>query len=331
MTHAKQFTLSGWRLVLADIGINATHVLRRASLPEDLFARADPRLDTPEYFALWRALTDEADDPLLPLRIVGALSMEAFDPAVFAAACSPDLNTALQRVSAYKRLIAPMRLRVDISEHTTALDLLWIEATSDVPPALVAAELLFFVQLARMATRARIAPLRVITPSPPEPCAAYREFFGVAVETGDSHTVIFSAGDAARPFLSENEAMWAFFEPELRRRLAQLEANASTEERMHAALLELLPSGLASAEAVATKLGMSKRTLQRRLSAESETFQAILDRTREGLARHYLATSAMSGAEISFLLGYEDPNSFFRAFHAWTGDTPERVRTSLRH
>ena len=45
---------------------------------------------------------------------------------------------------------------------------------------------------------------------------------------------------------------------------------------------------------------------------------------------HYLKTSTMSGAEISFLLGYEDPNSFFRAFHAWTGNTPETVRATLR-
>lgn len=55
-------------------------------------------------------------------------------------------------------------------------------------------------------------------------------------------------------------------------------------------------------------------------------FQHVLDSTREELARHYLTSSRLSGAEISFLLGFEDPNSFFRAFHAWTGQTPQQVR-----
>ena len=59
-------------------------------------------------------------------------------------------------------------------------------------------------------------------------------------------------------------------------------------------------------------------------------FQSVLNNTREELARHYLKNSAMTGAEISFLLGFEDPNSFFRAFHNWTGETPEQARIALQ-
>jgi AraC-like DNA-binding protein len=65
-------------------------------------------------------------------------------------------------------------------------------------------------------------------------------------------------------------------------------------------------------------------------SDSRERARAVLNRTREELARHYLGSSALTGAEISFLLGFEDPNSFFRAFHSWTGETPERVRTTLQ-
>jgi AraC-like DNA-binding protein len=79
-------------------------------------------------------------------------------------------------------------------------------------------------------------------------------------------------------------------------------------------------------EAVANKLAVSKRTLQRRLNEESTTFNNELNKPRESLARHYLAKSEMSGGQISFLLGFEDPNSFFRAFHSWTGLTPNQMR-----
>ena len=97
-------------------------------------------------------------------------------------------------------------------------------------------------------------------------------------------------------------------------------------ERVQAALLELLPAGDTSATAVARELAVSTRTLQRRLTEEGTTFQGVRERTREALARHYLTRSSVPPAEIGFLLGYGDPNSFYRAFRDWTGDTPARVR-----
>lgn len=77
---------------------------------------------------------------------------------------------------------------------------------------------------------------------------------------------------------------------------------------------------------VAGQLAMSTRTLHRRLEGEGTTFQRVLDATREALARHYLANPDLSAGEISFLLGYAETSSFYRAFHDWTGSTPERIR-----
>jgi AraC-like DNA-binding protein len=139
---------------------------------------------------------------------------------------------------------------------------------------------------------------------------------------------VFRTQDTAAPFLTANAAMWDVFEPELRRRLSEIDDTATVADRVRAALLESLPAGAVSMDAVARKLGASARTLQRRLKDEGSSFQEVLDGTRENLARHYLKTSRMSGAEISFLLGFEDPNSFFRAFHKWTGRTPEDVRAA---
>ena len=75
---------------------------------------------------------------------------------------------------------------------------------------------------------------------------------------------------------------------------------------------------------------MSPRTLQRRLKDEGQTFQSLVNGIREELALNYLKTSDISRAKISFLLGFENPNSFFMAFHAWTGETPQQARSLLR-
>ena len=328
MNPSKSFVVNpGWGLLMTDMGIAPANVLRRARLPADLFSRRAAALTPEEYFELWRALEEEAADPNLPILIGRAISVEIFDPPIFAAICSPNLNVAARRIAQYKKLIGPVRLSVTQSPHETSLEYLWPEGT--VPPAVLATtELVFWVALIRLATRVGIHPVRATLPEPPADAHAYRQYFGIAIEKSPRQTVAFSPQDAARPFLTANEGMWEFFEPELRRRLSELDVGSSTTERVRGALLELLPIGSGSMEAVARELRVSARTLQRRLKEEGTTFQAALGETREALARHYLANTSLPAAEISFLLGYEDPNSFYRAFRTWTGHTPETVRVA---
>lgn len=327
MNHPKTFPVeAGWRALFKDLGLRTADVLRRAGLREDLFSRPAQGLSTAEYVRLWEALVGASGDPLFPLKLVDTMTTETFSPPIFAALCSPDLAVALQRIARYKRLVAPMALDVDERDGVLTVAPRWLEGETAVPATLVAAELAFMSRLARLATRENIAALAVVMPSLPEPLAAYAQYFGVEPRRGKRASIAFSAADAHRPFLTANESLWEVFEPNLRRRLGELDRAANIGERVHAILLEALPGGLASMESVARRLAMSKRTLQRRLSEDGTTFQAVVNRTRADLARHYLTRTSLACSEISFLLGYENPNSFFRAFQEWTGQTPESLR-----
>ena len=155
----------------------------------------------------------------------------------------------------------------------------------------------------------------------------YSEFFGVAVSRGPRYEVAVAAEVGQMPFLTANLEMWRFFEPILSARLAEIERRASIADRTRAALFELLPGGRRAMADVASMVGMSTRRLQRALEREDTSFRRVLNDTREQLARHYLTSTDMTGAEISFLLGYDDPNSFFRAFRRWVGQTPEEFRS----
>lgn len=319
-----------WRLLVRDLGLAPEEMLRRADIDDELFGREGASVTAEEFCRLIRAFEEVAGDPLLAIRIGEALSFEMFDPPVFAAMCSDDLQTALQRLSHYKRLCAPVALVPTVGPDELRLVVEWSAAPADLPLLLFAFELTYCVRLARLGTRTHVVPRSVTCPFPLEPAEAYAAYFGVPVERGEKAEIVFSAADAAAPFLTANAGMWNVFEPELRRRLSERDANTATAERMRLALLELLPSGRASVPAVATKLAVSARTLQRRLQDEGTTFQRVLDTTRGELARHYLGQTAMASAEISFLLGFEDPNSFVRAFRDWTGTTPEQFRARLR-
>lgn len=327
MANARPYAVHpGWRLILRDAGISPASVLRRAGLPADLFARDRAFLEPDDYFRLFKGIEDEANDPALALRLGSAISVEAFDPPIFAALCSPDLNTALERIARYKPLIGPMVLHVEAGRAKTTMTIEWPATTTPAPAVLVQTELVFYVQLARIATRERICPLEVWSAHLPERVEAFTQFFGVQVKKGRAARLVFRGEDAARPFLTANEKMWEVFEPDLRRRLSDLDREATTADRVRAALLELLPGGAPPMAAVAQKLGTSARTLQRRLQEEDESFQGVLSRTRQELANHYLQNTEIPGAEISYLLGYEDPNCFFRAYRGWTGITPSQAR-----
>jgi len=113
--------------------------------------------------------------------------------------------------------------------------------------------------------------------------------------------------------------------------LSEVEPDEGMAERVRGTLLEMLPGGQTTVDDLAGRLFVSRRTLQRRLREEGTNFKDILSKVREELARHYITKSELPYTQISFLLGYEDPNSFFRAFHSWTGATPETIRAQATY
>lgn len=328
--HALTYALDAtWRPLLKDLGISSANVLRRAGLPADLLAQPTARLQAADFYRFWQAIGAESGDALLPIHLCQAIRGESFSPPLFAALCSPHLLIAAQRISRYKTLVAPMRLDVQEEADRLVLTLVWLVQQPPPPQSLVLTELVFFVVLARMGCREPIVPLSIQTPAVPAQRQAYQRFFGIPIEQGQTHKISFSRADALRPFLTSNAGLWAAFEPELRTRLAELGASVSVTQKVRSILLEALPGGPVDISRVAAQLAMSKRSLQRQLQAEGSAYTRLLQETRQALARHYLYKTGLPAAEISFLLGFEEPNSFYRAFRDWTGLSPQQVRREM--
>lgn len=282
-----------------------------------------------DYYRFWASIEAETQDPAFPVRLCRDIRSEAFSAPLFAALCSPNLLCAAQRVSRFKALVGPLRLDIRETAQTIDLEVAWLDGEPAPPASLVITELLFCVTLARMGTRGPVHPLAVSTSAMPDAAGPYEQFLGVPVRRGPTHVVTFSRADATRPFLTSNDELWATFEPRLKQRLAQLDATATAADRVRAALLEGLPSGQITMGAIARRLSISKRTLQRRIGAEGTTYQAVLQRTRLELAEHYLADTSLPVAQVAFLLGFSEATSFYRAFRSWTGKTPETLRQEL--
>lgn len=330
MTPKRTFTIDHqMRYLFAYLGLNETDLLQRAKLPHNLLSQKSIVLSAAEYFRLWEAMaTTESDDKPIPLKLLDVPLFNLMSPPVMAALCAPDYQTCVERLKEYKPLIGPLRLSLTETSDTYSVQISPADDSIQLHDQILASELIFFVGLMRHATGNSIVPLTIETSAQLDH-PGYREFFGCELSPADVTRITFSIADTLAPFKLRNDSAWEFFEPEMRKRLDELERDESFSAAVRSALMELLPLAKATIDEVAGKLFVSARTLQRKLKQENTTFQAQLNHSRELLARHYLKNSTMSVTEIAFLVGYHEPSSFSRAFAGWTGESPEQYRLEI--
>ena len=327
MPNAKRYPIAkSLKQMSALVGIEPRRVLRRAGLSPDFLDNEGRGVTASEYFAVWQASFDEVDDPKFSLDAAQRFAGSPYLPAILAFSCSPNTEIGLARLALFKPLVGPVKLDVTRANGCVQVRIGSTDQDAPMPPAACAFEAVYFLECARKFTGFRIVPMQVGLPELAGQHEDYASYFGVPVGTSAIATMSLSIEDAQRPLISENQDFWQWLEIDLKRQLAEVDANISVADRVRSTLVEILPSGQSSAEAVCKRLGMSKRSLQRKLKDEDATFQSILYATRSELSLKYLSKGDLNIEEVSYLLAYRDPNSFYRAFHAWTGMTPAEAK-----
>ncbi len=319
------------RKACAALKISPQKVLRRAGLPPDSIYDEEARVTAAEHYAIWHAIMAEAKQPGLPLVLGKAQAHVPYNVAVYAFSCSPNLELGAGRLALFKPLVGPIGLEVDRQPNTFGITFTSSDPDVPLPSGLGAFEVAYFVELVRILTAENIVPLSVSLTAAIDLQSEYEEHLGTSVKLSNTTKITFSREDAQRPFVSANAELWAGFQETLTARLLERDRDALMSARVKKALLEILPSGRSSVEHVCDRLHVSKRSLQRHLKTEGQTFQAILDSTRSELSMQYLAQEDISVEEISYLLAFRDPNSFYRAFRNWTGMTPMEARGQSTH
>jgi AraC-like DNA-binding protein len=111
--------------------------------------------------------------------------------------------------------------------------------------------------------------------------------------------------------------------------LADRRSNTSQlRTKVENAVSSMLPHGRVLAQDIARTLGMSERTLARKLSDEGLNFTEILQHLRQDLAARYLDDRKLHVSKIAWLLGFRDVSAFTHAFKRWTGRTPSQMRAA---
>jgi len=293
-----------------------------------LFEQEKVCVTTAELFSLWRSVSELSSDPGIGLKLGAETRLARTHPAGIAVMCSRTFGDALQRLSRYKQLTCPEEIRVRRTDQEASVEFFYVEARESQPEVLVDMLLSWILSVGRLGTDDQIAPLRVELGRSVKNRALLEGHFGCRVRfKADRNALVFRSSDLDRPFETHNEELLTVIGMQLDSELKARRTSSSVGEQVKQTLRQLLAGKRPTLQDVAQELGLGARTLQRRLADGGVSFQQLVEETRRELARHYLKQSAVELNETAFLLGFEDANSFFRAFQGWEGTSPNEWRS----
>jgi AraC-like DNA-binding protein len=284
-------------------------------------------------------LAHELDEEFLGIRLAKTIDLRQLGLLYYVAASSDTLGDALQRVARYSTILNEgihIRYRAGKSVAVT-FTYFGVARRHD------RHQIEFFVttllRICRELSGAHLPPLAVkLMHHRTNVSSELGGLFGrgVAFDSGVDE-VVFPRSVAQTRLLNSDPYLNSLLLEFCEEALANRRKKSSTWRlKVENAIAPLLPHGQASIGEIAVRLGVSRRTLARRLASEGLTFVKVLDDLRCDLAKRYLQERGLPISEISWLLGYKEPSAFTHAFKRWTGRAPKRhlgqiVGQQLRH
>ncbi|WP_270206395.1 helix-turn-helix domain-containing protein [Streptococcus anginosus] len=310
---------------LQSIGVDFQTILEKAQLPDSTW-KEEMNLSTLDYYHLLEVFDQTlTDEQILTMSRLSNIQM--FMPPFFAALSSKNGLAAIQHFAKYKKIIGPIIVELEVFDDLVRVSYRYDYAGLELPRFALLNEQHLLLDLIRTGTGQPIQLVRLGTPYVYE--AAIQEAFGCHIEQTEANELIFYKSDLELPFITANNIMLDYLEPQLKERLAENMNSESFTGLVRQKLYQAIPSGEFSIEDIAQTLGISSRTLQRNLSSEGTKFNQELQTVQKLLALSYLKKSGISTDEVAYLVGYAEVSSFSRAFKKWTGKTISQYKQEV--
>lgn len=309
----------------------AATLVARYGLPADWATRRELTMPLKTFHAFTADAVQLLQNPSLGLHLARLAPRGSYGALEFTLRSAPTVREALLRLQRYSALInSAIRFGLEVRNGRAELT----QSVEGVPqvngPVGNEFSIALVVRLLRGLAEAEWVPLEVwFGHDAPADREALEEFFGTPA-------IRFSAGqngiaiDLAffeRPVVTADAALLPLVEDQARRQaLARQGSDFAGEVRETAR--KLLTSSAFGVAEVAKALGLSQRTLQRRLGEQGTTFHAVVEALREAMARELVPDPKHNLGEVAYLLGYSDLSAFVRSFKRWTGTTPGEYRKS---
>lgn len=283
--------------------------------------------------AYYRFFADlEARDPDglgLPLRIGASMQADEYGAFGLAWKSAPDLRGSYLRAERYARVLSSVEVYELEPVNGGAFFKLLKEGDGSRGMQLSnEASIAAVNQISRQIRSLAFKPEAVFFKHPPRGSVeAYTAHFGCPVHFETPRDALLVGADMlSAPNKLGDETIARFFDQHLDKEIAAITDESALDQRVRITVTQALSEGVPTVSAIATSLGMSARTLQRRLSNAGMSFQGVVDLARKDLAQNLLRDTEYSLAEIAFLTGFSEQSGFTRAFKRWAGQTPRSYR-----
>jgi len=312
--------------VFRDAGVDTIDVLRAAGVDPSRLGEGELIVSAAEASAILLDALTRVADPSFGLVLGTSIRPELFGVIGLVASSSATYGDALARIARYKRLCTGDRLDIERGRQRVVVRVAMGEGSAAYARQAVDAELSFLLAFGRRMTERPVQALRVtMRGARPANEAPYQRVFGCPIEWGARHDALWLSAEAvALPLVGRNAELNRAVEMIAERLVAAGEDDVLT--RVRATIEAALPDGPPPMNALARRLALSPRSLQRKLRDRGTSFSDLISDVRRELAHRHLDDHRVAVAEVSYLLGFSHPNSFYRAFRRWTGMTPDEYR-----
>ncbi|MEA3099786.1 AraC family transcriptional regulator ligand-binding domain-containing protein [Caballeronia mineralivorans] len=326
-------TTAAWVRGVLDLfdaqGIDTSALCREAGVNREMLRDPDAYCSTDAISLLWKRAASISGNPAISLAAAKAVRPANYGAVGYAMMSCPNLLTSLERLVRYVRVVSTaVYLAVAREGDDTWLTFDLIGGTQAAPRQRFEFDLVTLLTFCRWISGSlEVNPLLVeLTDPQPDYADQYQDAFKCQLRFGaGAHRVRFSTAHLLQPLPTANPLL-----AELHERFALEQLNRigkmRFDLRVRDAIQRKLPDGEARRDEIAAGLGVSGKTLHRRLEQEGTSFQHILDTTRHELAEQYLRQGTLSIGQIAYLLGFSDQSNFHRACKRWLRMSPAQYR-----
>jgi len=331
----KRATAAVWVKGIAEMltaeGLDARALLVAAGIDPTSLEEPGARLPTEKISRLWELAVERSGNPALGLAQHQIVRPASFDVVGYTMMSCANLRAAFERLVRYL-LILSDALTMTISDERGRYRVTFELFGGNRPVPRQRIEFIFItvIGFCRWISGREVSPI-LVELSYPEPAdtAGYRAAFRCPVKFDAAcNSLVFADADMTTALPTSNPLLAELHDRFAGEYLRHFD-HAQTSYRTRELIIRRLPDGEPRRDEVARELGISERTLQRRLEEEATSFVQLLDDTRRELAEQYLGRLHLSLAQAAYLLGFADQRSFFRACRRWFDASPGQYRNQL--
>lgn len=305
--------------------VDPTEVLGRAGLTATELVNPETRLGTTRSRALAKCIFELLGDPEAGLRAAELFEPEDADLVGYIARHSASALAALESLPQYARLIGDSAAcEVTVAAGRVEVRIGLSGGRRPLPEAIDYAAAVF-VRGVRTVTggKARVLAVRLSRPRPVR-LVRYRAVFGTTLEfDSEDSAIVFGETELRQPFSESNPRLHALLAQRAEQVLATLPEATTLEGLVRTNIGRRLTHEQLDLGSIAHDLGMSERTLRRRLSESGQSYRSLLDAVRAERAIALADERRHTVTAIAQLVGFSDPTAFARAFRRWTGQAPQ--------